>query len=444
MENKNTIQTATQTIETAQNAQTVAEAATASIVGIVPTLEVISVGEYLARLDAGEVVNPAYQSGLRWPVKMCDAFAADLAAGKAVPPIIVAVIPCKDGKALVIRVDGNQRTFSVLRARDALAEKLASDCSTEEQEKAEKMLAALEAAQLPILSYRMSAAQSADFFRRLNAGVKLSGVQAAKAEYSAATQEALNGLRERMEAQRGAATKWGKANPDTASSMLLAAVLNPAKASSASATARLVLKECQQPGIDALTACQTALKVIARLEASDKAVAAAIAKEEAAAAAAEAAGEVYIPGEGASFGPDGPDGAYWASPARLIPLALLCQQAQKGVSAEDMPALVTRLANVCRSINRHAKGKISITRPSRGKAPAKKEAVTVCDIWSDTSNAHKATSARFQHLRSFYADMAKAEQAKAAQPAQNASAQPASAQAAAAAFTAAVNEGGEA
>lgn len=436
----NTIQTAAQTIETAQNAQTITEAA-AAVRGVRPVLECITVGEYFARLDAGEVVNPAYQSGLRWPVKMLDAFAADAIAGKALPPLILSAIPCADG-VLYIRTDGNQRTFALSRARDALAERMNEDTPTEEGGKAEAQLAALESALLPILTYQMDAAAAADFFKRLNAGVKLSGVQAAKAEYTTSVQEALNGLRERMEAQRGAATRWGKANPDTASSMLLAAVLNPGKASSASATARLVLKECQQPGADALAACSTALKVLARLEASDKAISAAIAKEEAAAAAADAAGEVYIPGEGASFGPDGPDGAYWASPARLVPLALLCQQAQKGVPAEDMPALVTRLANTCRTINRHAKGKISITRPARGKAPAKKEAVAVCDIWSDTSNAHKATSARFQHLRSYYADMVRAEQAKAAQTTSAQTAQPASVKDAAAAFTAAVNEGG--
>lgn len=431
--------TAAQTIETAQ---TVTEAA-AAVRGVIPALEVITVGEYFARLDAGEVVNPAYQSGLRWPVKMLDAFAADAIAGKALPPLILSAIPCADG-VLYIRTDGNQRTFALSRARDALAERMGEDVPTEESGKAEAQLAALEGAQLPILTYKMDAAAAADFFRRLNAGVKLSGVQAAKAEYTEAVQEVLNGLRERMEAQRGPATRWGKANPDTASSMLLAATLNPAKASSASATARLVLKECQQPGADALAACATALKVIARLEASDKATAALIAQEEARAAAADANGEVYIPGEGANFGPDGPDGAYWASPARLVPLALLCQQAQKGVSVEDMPALVTRLANVCRTINRHTKAKVSITRPARGKAPAKKEAVSIVDIWADTSNAHKATSARFQHLRAFYVDAVKAEQAKAAQPAQNASAQPASVKDAAAAFTAAVNEGGEA
>ena len=68
------------------------------------TYETMTIGEYLDRVETGEIANPEFQSGQRWTEKQRARLVECLIAGRPVPPMIFARIPVTDGEPLTLRV----------------------------------------------------------------------------------------------------------------------------------------------------------------------------------------------------------------------------------------------------------------------------------------------------------------------------------------------------
>lgn len=360
------------------------------------TLEVVSVDTYFGMIDNGYVVNPPYQSGCRWNIKDRTAFVDDVAAGKAIPPIVFAVVEVEEGEPLRLRIDGNQRTFSLEEERRRIGDELAKEDLPEDARAAlEKRAEAIGEAEVPILSYGLTADEAKDYFCRLNKGVKLSVSQSAKAFYSQPVQEALNEVVARMEAQKGPGVKWGKTVPDVAAPMILASAMVPGRSASSSEEAKKVLKKAVDVPPAAMEAVKAALATVARLAVMDKTTAAKIAAEEAAAARAAAEGQTYIPAPGAAYPACGPLAVYWASPKRLVPLTVTAGR----VDAPEGESKPEALARVVAAYDVGSKEERTFVTPPRKEGGAVKTVrMAVNEVWEDRTNGHTITSYREQAL----------------------------------------------
>lgn len=360
------------------------------------SFEVVSIDTYFGMIDNGYVVNPPYQSGCRWNQKDRTAFVDDVAAGKAIPPIVFAVVDVEEGEPLRLRIDGNQRTFSLVEERRRIDDELArEDLSEDVRAALEKRAEAIGEADMPILSYSLTADEAKDYFCRLNKGVKLSVSQSAKAFYKPAVQEALNEVVQRMEAQKGPGVKWGKTVPDVAAPMVLASAMVPGRSASSSSEAKKVLEKAVDVPPAAMEAVKSALATVARLAVMDKNTAAKIAAEEAAAARAAAEGQAYIPAPGAAYPACGPLSVYWASPKRLVPLTVTALR----VDAPEGESKPEALARVVSSYNVGSKEERTFVTPPRKEGGAVKTVtLKVNEVWEDRTNGHTITSYREQAL----------------------------------------------
>ena len=359
--------------------------------------ESIAVGDYLDAIAAGDIANPDFQSGLRWSDKLMERLAVCMLEGMPIPPLMVADIPAADGgPGLSLRIDGNQRTAAIMAAVDCLA---AAEKDTETAEKAAALSAALLA--YPLYIQRVSCPDivtAARLFCDINSGVKLSGVQSAKAKLSPAIMAIVNAVTSKMTACRGAGAKWGKVNADTAAAMLTAAALDWQSASTSSAGAVKSLTAAHDPAPAAVeriyAAIDTIMAALSKIAAEDAATEAAATKARAEALAAG----VPVEEGGVVYGNKGSrEALYWATPAHLVPaFAYVLRQAETP-SADDMARLMRGFDPAGKGAARYtvAKGKGRETKTARR-----------AEAWASAKNDKTTTLAR---VYTFAAYAAKAE-----------------------------------
>lgn len=346
--------------------------------------EQMTVGEYLDRVETGEIANPEFQSGQRWTEKQRARLVECLIAGRPVPPMIFARIPTTDGEPLTLRVDGNQRNGAILWA----VERFSEDGEEPDAEKLEALKAARIDAQTVDAPNLMEAAR---LFIDLNNGTALSAIQRNKAQLSPSMMSYVNAYQNALTAARPG-EKWGKVNADTAAAMLAAAAVKPTDAATSSASAVKVLsavKDAPEFNAAHLAMLMDAVRLLAAGDAHKDAQAAAA---RAAALEGDALGAIDTSAP-VKYGNKGvKELSYWTSPAHLVPAwVYVC------LHGEDCTA--EGLADCMRAFDPAAKIRYSYTKKS-GKT-SKRVGTSIQAAFGDTSNAKTATLARICGFNTF-------------------------------------------
>lgn len=346
--------------------------------------EQMTVGEYLDRVETGEIANPEFQSGQRWTEKQRARLVECLIAGRPVPPMIFARIPTTDGEPLTLRVDGNQRNGAILWA----VERFSEDGEEPDAEKLEALKAARIDAQTVDAPNLMEAAR---LFIDLNNGTALSAIQRNKAQLSPSMMSYVNAYQDALTAARPG-EKWGKVNADTAAAMLAAAAVKPTDAATSSASAVKVLsavKDAPEFNAANLAMLMDAVRLLAAGDAHKDAQAAAA---RAAALEGDALGAIDTSAP-VKYGNKGvKELSYWTSPAHLVPAwVYVC------LHGEDCTA--EGLADCMRAFDPAAKIRYSYTKKS-GKT-SKRVGTSIQAAFGDTSNAKTATLARICGFNAF-------------------------------------------
>ena len=346
--------------------------------------EQMTVGEYLDRVETGEIANPEFQSGQRWTEKQRARLVECLIAGRPVPPMIFARIPTTDGEPLTLRVDGNQRNGAILWA----VERFSEDGEEPDAEKLEALKAARIDAQTVDAPNLMEAAR---LFIDLNNGTALSAIQRNKAQLSTSMMSYVNAYQDALTAARPG-EKWGKVNADTAAAMLAAAAVKPTDAATSSASAVKVLsavKDAPEFNAAHLAMLMDAVRLLAAGDAHKDAQAAAA---RAAALEGDALGAIDTSAP-VKYGNKGvKELSYWTSPAHLVPAwVYVC------LHGEDCTA--EGLADCMRAFDPAAKIRYSYTKKS-GKT-SKRVGTSIQAAFGDTSNAKTATLARICGFNAF-------------------------------------------
>lgn len=346
--------------------------------------ERMTVGEYLDRVETGEIANPEFQSGQRWTEKQRARLVECLIAGRPVPPMIFARIPTTDGEPLTLRVDGNQRNGSILWA----VERFSEDGEEPDAEKLEALKAARIDAQTVDAPNLMEAAR---LFIDLNNGTALSAIQRNKAQLSPSMMSYVNAYQDALTAARPG-EKWGKVNADTAAAMLAAAAVKPTDAATSSASAVKVLsavKDAPEFNAAHLAMLMDAVRLLAAGDAHKDAQAAAA---RAAALEGDALGAIDTSAP-VKYGNKGmKELSYWSSPAHLVPAwVYVC------LHGDDCTA--DGLADCMRAFDPAAKIRYSYTKKS-GKT-SKRVGTSIQAAFGDTSNAKTATLARICGFNAF-------------------------------------------
>ena len=341
------------------------------------SFETLTIGEYLDRVNGGEILNPKFQSGIRWTEKQASRLIECLKAGRPVPPLMVVSVPASDGGSILLRVDGNQRTAAIMAAIKAA-----------DDEEREAILAAritLQTVSAPNI------VECGRLFLDLNNGSPLSGIQKNKVDLPEAVQGPVDEAQSMFAAEVKRGGKYGKVNADTAGAIVLAAILAPASASTSSASAMTALKSASMNDEKR----KAALAVCARVLSAVRTLAAADAKAEAAAKAAEAAAlEKGTEAEGCRYGnKGGAEAAWWRSPAHLVPVAVYAA-AHRDETPEELAAKMAEF-------NPAQKSAFVYKRPA-GKGE-KRERTTIAAAFADKSNARAATRARIMAFAAFAA-----------------------------------------
>ena len=346
--------------------------------------EQMTVGEYLDRVETGEIANPEFQSGQRWTEKQRARLVECLIAGRPVPPMIFARIPTTDGEPLTLRVDGNQRNGAILWA----VERFSEDGEEPDAEKLEALKAARIDAQTVDAPNLMEAAR---LFIDLNNGTALSAIQRNKAQLSPSMMSYVNAYQDALTAARPG-EKWGKVNADTAAAMLAAAAVKPTDAATSSASAVKVLsavKDAPEFNAANLAMLMDAVRLLAAGDAHKDAQAAAA---RAAALEGDALGAIDTSAP-VKYGNKGvKELSYWTSPAHLVPAwVYVC------LHGEDCTA--EGLADCMRAFDPAAKIRYSYTKKS-GKI-SKRVGTSIQAAFGDTSNAKTVTLARICGFNAF-------------------------------------------
>lgn len=346
--------------------------------------EQMTVGEYLDRVETGEIANPEFQSGQRWTEKQRARLVECLIAGRPVPPMIFARIPTTDGEPLTLRVDGNQRNGAILWA----VERFSEDGEEPDAEKLEALKAARIDAQTVDAPNLMEAAR---LFIDLNNGTALSAIQRNKAQLSPSMMSYVNAYQDALTAARPG-EKWGKVNADTAAAMLAAAAVKPTDAATSSASAVKVLsavKDAPEFNAAHLAMLMDAVRLLAAGDAHKDAQAAAA---RAAALEGDALGAIDTSAP-VKYGNKGvKELSYWTSPAHLVPAwVYVC------LHGEDCTA--EGLSDCMRAFDPAAKIRYSYTKKS-GKT-SKRVGTSIQTAFGDTSNAKTATLARICGFNAF-------------------------------------------
>lgn len=346
--------------------------------------EQMTVGEYLDRVETGEIANPEFQSGQRWTEKQRARLVECLIAGRPVPPMIFARIPTTDGEPLTLRVDGNQRNGAILWA----VERFSEDGEEPDAEKLEALKAARIDAQTVDAPNLMEAAR---LFIDLNNGTALSAIQRNKAQLSPSMMSYVNAYQDALTAARPG-EKWGKVNADTAAAMLAAAAVKPTDAATSSASAVKVLSAVKDaPAFNAanLAMLMDAVRLLAAGDAHKDAQAAAA---RAAALEGDALGAIDTSAP-VKYGNKGmKELSYWTSPAHLVPAwVYVC------LHGDDCTA--DGLSDCMRAFDPAAKIRYSYTKKS-GKT-SKRVGTSIQAAFGDTSNAKTATLARICGFNAF-------------------------------------------
>lgn len=367
------------------NNNTTENAATMTTAAVWPvTYETMTIGEYLDRVETGEIANPEFQSGQRWTEKQRARLVECLISGRPVPPMIFARIPTTDGEPLTLRVDGNQRNGAILWA----VERFSEDGEEPDAEKLEALKAARIDAQTVDAPNLMEAAR---LFIDLNNGTALSAIQRNKAQLSPSMMSYVNAYQNALTAARPG-EKWGKVNADTAAAMLAAAAVKPTDAATSSASAVKVLSAAKDaPEFNAahLAMLMDAVRLLAAGDAHKDAQAAAA---RAAALEGDALGAIDTSAP-VKYGNKGvKELSYWTSPAHLVPAwVYVC------LHGEDCTA--EGLADCMRAFDPAAKIRYSYTKKS-GKT-SKRVGTSIQAAFGDTSNAKTATLARICGFNAF-------------------------------------------
>lgn len=348
------------------------------------TYETMTIGEYLDRVETGEIANPEFQSGQRWTEKQRARLVECLISGRPVPPMIFARIPTTDGEPLTLRVDGNQRNGAILWA----VERFSEDGEEPDAEKLEALKAARIDAQTVDAPNLMEAAR---LFIDLNNGTALSAIQRNKAQLSPSMMSYVNAYQDALTAARPG-EKWGKVNADTAAAMLAAAAVKPTDAATSSASAVKVLsavKDAPEFNAAHLAMLMDAVRLLAAGDAHKDAQAAAA---RAAALEGDALGAIDTSAP-VKYGNKGmKELSYWTSPAHLVPAwVYVC------LHGEDCTA--EGLADCMRAFDPAAKIRYSYTKKS-GKT-SKRVGTSIQAAFGDTSNAKTATLARICGFNAF-------------------------------------------
>lgn len=348
------------------------------------TYETMTIGEYLDRVETGEIANPEFQSGQRWTDKQRARLIECLIAGRPVPPMIFARIPVTDGEPLTLRVDGNQRNGAILWA----LERFADDGEEPDAEKLERLKAARIDAQTVDAPSLMEAAR---LFIDLNNGTALSAIQRNKAQLSPSMMSYVNAYQDALTAARPG-EKWGKVNADTAAAMLAAAAIKPTEAATSSASAVKVLSSVKDaPALNAghLVMLMDAVRLLAAQDAHKDAQAAAA---RAAALEGDALGAIDTSAP-VKYGNKGVrELLYWTTPAHLVPAWVYVCLHGEDITAETLAACMI-------AFDPAAKIRYSYTKKS-GKT-SKRVGTTIQNAFSDASNAKTATLARICGFNAF-------------------------------------------
>lgn len=370
---------------TINNNNTTETAATMNTAAAWPVqYEQMTVGEYLDRVETGEIANPEFQSGQRWTEKQRARLVECLIAGRPVPPMIFARIPTTDGEPLTLRVDGNQRNGAILWA----VERFSEDGEEPDAEKLEALKAARIDAQTVDAPNLMEAAR---LFIDLNNGTALSAIQRNKAQLSPSMMSYVNAYQDALTAARPG-EKWGKVNADTAAAMLAAAAVKPTDAATSSASAVKVLsavKDAPEFNAAHLAMLMDAVRLLAAGDAHKDAQAAAA---RAAALEGDALGAIDTSAP-VKYGNKGvKELSYWTSPAHLVPAWVYVYLHGEECTAEG-------LADCMRAFDPAAKIRYSYTKKS-GKT-SKRVGTSIQAAFGDTSNAKTATLARICGFNAF-------------------------------------------
>lgn len=325
----NTIEnkTTTATTEAAQDAAAEVKTMTSS-------MELVTVGEVLDR----DFLVPTFQRPFQWKTSQIDLLCDSLMKGIPLPAIIIARITFPDGHVELLLIDGVQRTTAL--------RKLVEGCDTSEA--GQTALEAILSGSIWIMYVDCPTLEmAAELFVRYNNGAALSGAQRNKADLPPVKLEAVAPYIKRLGEFNF--TKLGKVTPDTAAIMLAAAAVSVInadykdKASTSGASAAKVLKAAPRiPALERMEGFNAAISAVAKTE--DKA-----------------------------------KRALWASPARLVPLAM----AAEAVKADE--AALSKLID-----GANMESAESVTVVHKGKT----DTTTVSAAFADKSNAAKATAAR--------------------------------------------------
>lgn len=285
-----------------------------------------------------DVAVPGYQRGYEWRKAQEDLLADSLRRGVPMPPVIVARIYKPDGTAVLLLIDGLQRTTALRNITEG--------CGTS-PEGAALMEQIYECPVWVLYIDCADADEAATLFVRYNNGSPLSGVQRQKAALPASKLAIVAPYTEAL--RRFDFVKLGKVTPDVAAVMLAGAAVamtdegakDKASTSGASAS-KLVASAATVPELERMPGFAAAIEAIASLE--DKATR-----------------------------------AIWATPARLVPLCMAAEKAR--ATAEEVGAMLEAFSP--------ESGKLA-TVVHKGK-PSE---VSVSEAFSDRSNAAKATAAR--------------------------------------------------
>lgn len=337
--------------------------------------ETLTIGEYIDRVNGGEILNPKFQSGIRWNAKQSGRLIECLKAGRPVPPLMIVAVPTSDGGSIMLRVDGNQRTAAIQAAIEAA-----------DVDERETILAARITLQTVVAP---SLEECGRLFLDLNNGAPLSGVQRQKVDLPEAVQGVVDDVQRAFASEIKRGGKYGKVNADTAAAIVLASLADIGKASTSSASAMKVLKtftpseKFKAGATSAITRTLAALRLLAADDA----------RAEAAAKSAEA--EAIEGGKEVSFvkygNKGGAEALYWRSPAHLVPVVVHAAR-----HMDDTPA---EIATKMKDFNPAEKSAFTFSKP-KGKG-VEKVSTTIAAAWADGSNARAATRARIVSFAEF-------------------------------------------
>lgn len=357
-------------------------------------IELTTVGEYIDRVEMGEIANPIFQSGIRWNDKQVDRFAECLKAHRPIPPLMVARIPAADGGApLILRVDGNQRTHAINTA-------LAVEDGAGDEDNIELIRTCrlfIQWVDCPSIE------EAAKLFCDINNGSKLSSVQSHKAELPANVMAFTNDFYSLFESYKGKGGKFGKANIDTHAAICASVFapngFNEAANSSASALKLLKTIPATFDPTAAMTAANTMVAVLKLFRAKDlkaaaaqAAAAAAKADAETSGAAADLMGATLIDDTAAS-NKGGKESLYWETSAHFVP-ALIYTASNPSMTAIE-------LADKLAAFDPQDGRKTSVTT-KKGKTETSKQ-VTIKAAWTDNSNSK---TAMYKRTRCLFAALA--------------------------------------